>query len=205
MSQGNLLSLVIFLPVAGAILAAFLPRGEANQHRALALVVSIVTFCASLGLWLGFDGGVAAPEFQFEVKASWIPSLGIGYHVGLDGVALLLLMLTTALTPIVILSAWNAVHERVKEFMISLLVLETAMIGTFSALDLILFYVFWESLLIPMYLLIDGLLVNGSARLAAFLGRSFRGIQSGDAQRYAAIMAIAAAVILWTVLGVGGR
>src|SRR6185369_2623803 len=106
------------------------------------------------GLWFGFDGAGAAPEFQFEVKASWIPTLGIGYHIGLDGVALLLVMLTTALTPLVILSAWNAVQDRVKEFMIALLVLETAMIGTFSALDLVLFYVFWEALLVPMYLLI---------------------------------------------------
>jgi NADH-quinone oxidoreductase subunit M len=150
----NLLSLVIFLPLAGAVLAAFLPRGEAGQHRVLALVTSLVTFFVSLALWLGYDLAPAAPEFQFEVNASWIPSLGIGYHVGLDGVALLLVMLTTALSPIVILSAWKAVQERVKEFMIALLVLETAMIGTFSALDLVLFYVFWEALLVPMYLLI---------------------------------------------------
>jgi len=150
----NLLSVVIFLPLAGAILSAFFPRGEAGQHRVLALVVSLATFFASLGLWFGFAGGGSAPEFQFEVKASWIPTLGIGYHIGLDGVALLLVMLTTALTPLVILSAWNAVQDRVKEFMIALLVLETAMIGTFSALDLVLFYVFWEALLVPMYLLI---------------------------------------------------
>jgi NADH-quinone oxidoreductase subunit M len=150
----NLLTLVVFMPVAGAVLAAFLPRGESGQHRVLALAASLVTFFLSLGLWLGFDAAPSAPEFQFEVKASWIPSLGIGYHIGLDGVALLLVMLTTVLSPIVILSAWNAVTERVKEFMIALLVLETAMIGTFAALDLVLFYVFWEALLVPMYLLI---------------------------------------------------
>jgi NADH-quinone oxidoreductase subunit M len=150
----NLLTLVIFLPVAGAVAAAFFPATEPRQHRALALVVSLATFLLSLGLWFGYQGGAGAPEFQFEIKVPWISSVGIGYHVGLDGVALLLLMLTTALTPITILSAWNAVHDRVKEFMISLLVLETAMIGTFAALDLILFYVFWESMLVPMYLLI---------------------------------------------------
>jgi NADH-quinone oxidoreductase subunit M len=154
MTSGALLTIVVFLPVAGAVLAAFLPRGEPGQHRALALAVSLVTFFASLGLWLGFDRAGGAPEFQFETKVPWVRGLGIGYHVGLDGVALLLLMLTTALTPIVILSAWTAVHERVKEFMIALLVLETAMLGTFSALDLVLFYVFWEALLVPMYLLI---------------------------------------------------
>jgi NADH-quinone oxidoreductase subunit M len=150
----NLLSIVVFLPLAGAVAAAFFPASEAGQHRALALVVSLATFLVSLALWFGFDLSAGAPEFQFQVQVPWIASLGISYHVGIDGVALLLVMLTTALTPIVILSAWNAVHERVKEFMIALLVLETAMIGTFAALDLILFYVFWESVLIPMYLLI---------------------------------------------------
>jgi len=153
-ATSNLLSIVVFLPLAGAIAAAFFPASESGQHRALALVVSLATFFVSLGLWFGFDLSPGAPEFQFQVHVPWIASLGIGYHVGIDGVALLLVMLTTALTPIVILSAWNAVHERVKEFMIALLVLETAMIGTFAALDLILFYVFWESVLIPMYLLI---------------------------------------------------
>jgi NADH-quinone oxidoreductase subunit M len=153
-SQTSLLSVVIFLPLVGAIAAAFFPGTEARQHRAIALVSSLVTFLVSLGLWFGFDGRVNAPEFQFEQKLPWITSLNIGYHVGLDGVALLLVMLTTALTPLVILSAWDAIQERVKEFMIALLVLETAMIGTFAALDLVLFYVFWEAILIPMYLLI---------------------------------------------------
>jgi len=148
-----MLSTVVFLPLAGALVAAFLPAGEKGQHRGWALFVSLATFALSLALWFGFDSAAAAPEFQFEVKAPWIASAGIGYHVGLDGVALLLVMLTTALTPIVILSAFS-VQDRVKEFMIALLVLETAMIGTFAALDLVLFYVFWELILIPMYLLI---------------------------------------------------
>jgi NADH-quinone oxidoreductase subunit M len=156
----NLLTVVVFLPLAGAVALAFLPPGEARQHRAIALVTALLTFALSLGLWFGFDASPAAPEFQFEVMAPWIPSFGIGYHVGLDGVALLLVMLTTVLGPIVVLSAWNAVQERVKEFMIAMLVLETAMIGSFAALDLILFYVFWEGVLVPMYLLIG---VWGSA------------------------------------------
>ncbi len=150
----NLLGVVTFLPLAGALLAALLPRGEARQHRALALAVTLATFLLSLLLWFGFDAGPAAPEFQFEARHPWMPGLGIGYHVGLDGVALLLVMLTTVLTPVVVLSTWRAVQDRVKEFMIALLVLETAMIGTFAALDLVLFYVFWELILIPMYLLI---------------------------------------------------
>jgi NADH-quinone oxidoreductase subunit M len=150
----NLLTVVTFVPIAGALLLALIPRDEARQHRATTLVVTLVTFFLSLGLWFGFDASPSAPEFQFEVKLPWMPSIGIGYHVGLDGVALLLVMLTTALMPIVILSTWKAVEDRVKEFMVALLVLETAMIGTFAALDLILFYVFWELILIPMYLLI---------------------------------------------------
>ncbi len=150
----TLLNAVVFLPLAGALLAVLLPRDEARQHKALALAFSLATFLASLWLWSGFDLSRGAPEFQFVTQAPWIASVGISYHVGLDGVALLLVMLTTALSPIVILSSWNAIEERVKEFQIALLVLETAMLGTFAALDLVLFYVFWEAILVPMYLLI---------------------------------------------------
>ncbi|HET7903033.1 MAG TPA: NADH-quinone oxidoreductase subunit M, partial [Candidatus Eisenbacteria bacterium] len=150
----NLLTIVIFIPLAGALGLVAVPGTEPRQQKFVAFVTSLVTFALSLGLWFGFDPSAAAPEFQFEQRSPWIPTIGIGYHVGLDGVALLLVMLTTVLTPIVVLSAWRAVEERVKEFMIALLVLETAMIGTFAALDLVLFYVFWELILVPMYLLI---------------------------------------------------
>ena len=150
----NLLIVVTFLPLLGALALALVPRDEAGQHRVLALSVSLLTLALSLFLWFGFDASPGAPEFQFERMIPWMPSIGIGFHVGVDGVALLLYMLTTVLTPIVILSAWRAVTDRVKEFMISLLVLEAAMLGTFVALDLVLFYVFWEAMLIPMYLLI---------------------------------------------------
>ena len=150
----NLLTVVTFLPALGALALAVVPRDEKGQLRALALVISLATFLVSLGLWFGFDASPSAPEFQFEQFTPWVASIGIGYHVGLDVVALLLVLLTTVLGPIVILSAWKAVDERVKEFMIALLVLETAMIGTFAALDLVLFYVFWELILVPMYLLI---------------------------------------------------
>ncbi len=150
----NLLTAVIFLPLLGALVLALLPRDEVGQHRVVAFLFSLVTFGLSCGLWAGFDAAPSAPEFQFEVQAPWMPSLGIGYHVGVDGVALLLVLLTTVLGPVVILSAWKGVTERVKEFLIAMLVLETAMIGTFAALDLVLFYVFWEAMLVPMYLLI---------------------------------------------------
>ncbi|HET6438891.1 MAG TPA: NADH-quinone oxidoreductase subunit M [Anaeromyxobacter sp.] len=150
----NLLTVVVFLPLFGALALALIPRDEVGQHRTVALSVSLATFVLSLWLWFGFDAAVQAPEFQFESSAPWMPSLGIGYHVGLDGVALLLVLLTTVLTPVVLLSSWKAISERVKEFQIAMLVLETAMIGTFAALDLVLFYVFWEAMLVPMYLLI---------------------------------------------------
>jgi NADH-quinone oxidoreductase subunit M len=150
----NLLIVVTFLPLLGALALALVPRDEPGQQRVITLCVSLLTFALSLFLWFGFDASPGAPEFQFEQMVRWMPSIGIGFHVGLDGVALLLYMLTTVLTPIVILSAWAAVTDRVKEFMIALLVLEAAMLGTFIALDLVLFYVFWEAMLIPMYLLI---------------------------------------------------
>src|SRR5512137_3186378 len=127
MAGGTLLHVVLFLPLVGALIAAILPRGEGSQHKAWAFCVSLVVFLASLGLWFGFDPSRGAPEFQFETNVPWIASLGISYHVGLDGVALLLVMLTTALGPIVILSAWNDVHDRVKEFFLALLFLQTAM------------------------------------------------------------------------------
>jgi len=161
----NLLTVVTFVPLVGALAAALLPRDEAGQHRALALAVSLITMALSFGLWFGFDASPGAAEFQFEELRPWMPSLGVGYHVGLDGVALLLVMLTTLLVPVVILSTWQAVQDRVKEFMIAILVLEAAMIGTFAALDLILFYVFWELMLVPMYLLIG--IWGGSNRLYA--------------------------------------
>jgi NADH-quinone oxidoreductase subunit M len=147
--EGHLLTIVIFLPVAGALLGALVPRGEGGQHKGIALVTSLVTFIASIPVWTEFHGRIA-----FEQKAEWAPSLGISYHVGLDGVALLLFLLTTFLSPIVVLCSWKYIQERVKLYCISLLLLETAMLGTLAALDMVLFYVFWEAMLIPMYLLI---------------------------------------------------
>ena len=128
---GPLLSLVIFLPLLGAVVVLFLPRGEGGLHKGTALVTSIVTFLFSIPLWLRFKPQVRG--WQFEQKADWAPSLGFGYHIGLDGVALLLVMLTTLLGPIVVLSSWKYIQDRVKEYSIALLVLETAMIGTLAA------------------------------------------------------------------------
>src|SRR5438105_1871708 len=150
--QANLLSLVIFFPLLGAVAIAFLPRDEGGQHKGVALIASLITFVLSIPLATGFRAG--ARGFSFEERGQWAPNLGFSYHVGIDGVALLLLLLTTFLGPIVVLSSWKYIQSRVKLYCASLLFLETAMIGTLAALDLVLFYVFWEAMLIPMYLLI---------------------------------------------------
>jgi NADH-quinone oxidoreductase subunit M len=151
--EAHLLTLVIFLPLVGAALIALLPRGEGNQHKGISVIFSLLTFLVSILLWTGFRPGGAA-RYAFEQKSEWAPSLGFSYHVGLDGVALLLFMLTTFLGPIVALSSWKSITERTKEYSLALLVLETAMLGTLASLDLVLFYTFWEAMLIPMYLLI---------------------------------------------------
>lgn len=148
----SLLSIVTFLPLLGAALVAFVPKEEGKLARGIAFWTTVVVFLTSLGLLGGFDVGSSA-AFQLETKATWFPKLGIGYHVGVDGVALLLLLLTTFLMPIVVISA-TSVTKRVKDFALALLILETAMIGAFVALDLVLFYVFWELMLVPMFLII---------------------------------------------------
>jgi NADH-quinone oxidoreductase subunit M len=157
--SAELLTAVVFLPAIGGILLALFPAEDHRNLKATALGISLVTFVLSLGLWTGFR--VQNPGFQFTADVSWIDELGISYRIGLDGVSLVLVVLTTFLTPLTILGAWNAIEHRVKEFTIAMLVLETGMLGAFAALDLFLFYVFWEAMLIPMYFLIG---VWGGAR-----------------------------------------
>ncbi|MBI1735618.1 MAG: NADH-quinone oxidoreductase subunit M [Candidatus Rokubacteria bacterium] len=145
-------SLVTFLPAVGAVLLALLPRRADRALRVGALLVSLLAFVASLPLWFLFDADSA--DYQFEEAVRWMPGLGVSYHVGIDGISLLLVLLTTFLTPIALVSAWHAIEERTKEFVIAMLVLETGMLGVFVALDLFLFFVFWEAMLIPMYFII---------------------------------------------------
>jgi NADH-quinone oxidoreductase subunit M len=145
-----LLSTIIFLPSLGAILG-FLISSEELVKR-MALVTSVLTFLLSLILFFAFDPSRAAMQF-FE-RYAWIPALGISYEVGVDGVSLLLMVLTTFLMPLAILASWDSISSRTREFMICLLFLETGMVGVFAAVDLFLFYVFWEATLIPMYFLI---------------------------------------------------
>ncbi len=147
-----LLSAVVFLPALGALALFLLDRKDEGRLRRIALGVSGVAFLLSLFLWFGFDP--ANPGMQFEERRPWIPDFGISYHLGVDGISLLLVLLTTFITPLCLLSAWTAITERVKEFLITMLLLETGMLGVFVALDLFLFYVFWEAMLVPMYFLI---------------------------------------------------
>jgi NADH-quinone oxidoreductase subunit M len=153
-----LLTTTIFLPLLGALAIAIL-RSD-RQIKIAALAFSLLTFAASLPLWFGFDAGKGASAahlsdlIQFEQSLPWVTSLNINYHVGLDGISLLLVMLTTFLTPLCIWGSWDSVKIRLKGYYISFLLLETGMLGVFAALDMVLFYVFWEAMLIPMYLLI---------------------------------------------------
>ncbi|MFQ5882780.1 MAG: NADH-quinone oxidoreductase subunit M [Candidatus Methylomirabilales bacterium] len=146
-----ILSLITFLPAAGAICLLVLPRGRKDLVRWVALGISVLTLLLSLTLYTRFQLGVG--EMQFVEETAWIPSLGIRYKLGIDGISLFLVLLTTFLTAIAILASSGVVH-RVKEYMLAMLLLETGMIGVFVALDLVLFYVFWEATLLPMYFLI---------------------------------------------------
>jgi NADH-quinone oxidoreductase subunit M len=146
-----ILSLVTFVPLAGALLLMLLPRRD-RDIRIFALVVSLLTFVLSVHLPVYFHRSV--PGFQYEIDKAWISTPNIHYHMGIDGISLWLVVLTTFLTPLCVLISWKSIHDRVKEFFILLLILETALIGVFTSLDLFLFYFFWEATLIPMALLI---------------------------------------------------
>ncbi|MEJ2014518.1 MAG: NADH-quinone oxidoreductase subunit M [Limibacillus sp.] len=150
-----LLSLITFLPLVGAGFIFFIRGDEAvvaRNARYVALWTALITFLLSLFLWFGFERGTA--EFQFVERAEWIPSFGIAYQVGVDGISMLFVLLSTLLTPLCILASWESVTRRVKEYMIAFLVLETFMVGMFCALDFVTFYIFFEAVLIPMFLII---------------------------------------------------
>ena len=151
----GMLTLSWALPLAGALLLLLVGNADGRRDglvRWLSLVVSLVAFGVTLAMWAGFDASSA--DFQFVERVPWIPAFGIDYYLGVDGISLLLVVLTGFLTPIALLSSWESVEKKVKEFSIFILVLEAAMIGVFVSLDLFLFYVFWDAMLIPMYFLI---------------------------------------------------
>src|SRR5437868_2352327 len=150
-----ILSVITFLPLVGALFCLVVhgPKEAVDRDcRSAAMITSLVTFLVSLLLWVHFDPTKAG--FQFEEKLAWVPALNIGYHMGIDGISLFFVLLSTLLTPICILASWEAVQTRVKEYMVAFLVLETFMVGMFCALDLALFYVFFEGVLVPMFLII---------------------------------------------------
>jgi NADH-quinone oxidoreductase subunit M len=161
-----LLSLLVALPLLGV--AAILLGGQpphAARARGIALGTSLLVLLLSLGLWFGFDK--AAPGYQFEEHLPWITSVGITYHLGVDGISVLFVLLTTLMTPICILACWRTGQTGMREYMIALLVLESMLVGVFSAVDLVLFYVFFEASMIPVFLIIG--VRGGEGRRAAAL------------------------------------
>lgn len=156
-----ILPILTFLPLLGAILCLLVPREEAGLQRGIGLTTSLTTFAASLFLLSDF----APAKMNYVVRWPWAPTLGIEFHLGIDGISLWLVMLTTFLIPVVFLSTWNAITDKVREFVVSVLVLQTGMMGAFLALDLFLFYVMWEVMLVPMYFIIG--IWGGDRRLYA--------------------------------------
>jgi NADH-quinone oxidoreductase subunit M len=150
--EGSLLTLLVFLPTAGAAVLAILPPEANATLRRLAFLIALLPLVLACRLWLEFDP--VTPGFQLVERSDWIAPLGVSYLIGVDGISLLLILLTVFLTPLVIVAARDSVHQRLKAYLIAVLLLETTMLGTLVALDLILFYVFWELMLVPMYLII---------------------------------------------------
>jgi NADH-quinone oxidoreductase subunit M len=147
-----ILTLITFFPLIGAVLLLFVPANQHSTIKGFTLIIAFITLLLSFWLYAMFDP--IASGMQFEVNEPWIMSLGMSYHLGIDGISLLLILLTALLTVLCVIAAWNSVTHSVKGFFISLLLLTTGMIGVFVSLDLFLFYVFWEVMLIPMYFLI---------------------------------------------------
>ncbi len=165
-------STIVLLPLAGALALMLLPRDEEGLQRGFTFGVALLNFFISLGLLLGF----MPTAWNGLIDVEWVAGLGIHWKLGVDGISLYLVLLTTFLMPVALLSTWKSIHKHVREFCIAMLILETGMVGTFLALDLFFFYVFWEVMLIPMYLII--------------------GIWGGEARRYASIK-----FVLYTMVG----
>lgn len=188
MSNWPILSLTIFLPLLGAAFIACVrgtPDVVARNARAVALWTSLITFVLSLFLWTGFDRG--NPGFQFVERSEWMPGYGIAYHVGVDGISVLFVLLSTFLTPLCILASWESIRERVKEYMIAFLILETLMVGMFCSLDFVLFYLFFEGVLIPMFLIIG---IWGGARRVYSAFKFFLFTLGGSVLMLLALLAI---------------
>ena len=148
----GLLSVLIWLPILGGVLLLFVGNRLGSGHRWLALALAVLTFMLSLPLYAGFDGSTA--DMQFVERIPWIPAFRVEYFLGIDGLSIPLILLTTFLTPIVVIAGWEVVKLRPVQYFAAFLILEGLMIGVFSALDGLLFYVFWEAMLVPMFIII---------------------------------------------------
>jgi NADH-quinone oxidoreductase subunit M len=153
-ANNTLLLALVLLPLVGALAVALVPKEQDGAHRILGLTFSLAVFALSFPLVTGFDSTLGGFQPQFDYHAEWIASLGASIDLQLDGISLWIVMLSTFLTPIILFASKTAVEHRVREFVVAMLVLESAMIGALVATDLLLFYLFWELMLVPMYLLI---------------------------------------------------
>jgi NADH-quinone oxidoreductase subunit M len=160
-----LLSLLVWLPIFGGVAVLLIGDARASLARVAALVVALATFIASLPLWSGFDPHTTA--MQFTERASWIPAFDAWYHLGVDGISMPLILLTTFITVLVVIAGWDVIQKRPAQYMAAFLVLEGMMIGVFAAVDALLFYVFWEAMLIPMFIIIG--IWGGARRVYATL------------------------------------
>ena len=152
MEQSYLLTYLLAVPIIGSLLLLFINKEKEQLIKYVGLIVSLIAFVISLITYFDFNYQVA--DFQFVNKFNWIKDLNISYHVGVDGLSLLLILLTTFLTPLTLISSWSSIKHKVKEFTFFMLFLELGMLGVFASLDMFLFYVFWEAMLIPMYFII---------------------------------------------------
>ncbi len=211
-----ILSSIIFTPMVGVLLLLLIGKNQKNIIRTVALLTALANFVLSIILVMNFDGSTS--DYQFMEKLAWIKSLGIQYLVAVDGISILLIILTTFISVIAIASTWSAITEKVKGFMIAFLMLETGMLGVFLSLDLFLFYVFWEVMLLPMYFLIG--VWGGDRRIYAaikfiiytmvgsllmllailwlyFMNHQFTGVYSFDVTMMLAEMSIAPQTQIW--------
>ncbi len=147
-----ILSLLVWLPILGGVAVLLVGDARAALARVLALAVALLTFVASVPLWTGFNADTAA--MQFSERVSWIPAFDAWYHLGVDGISMPLILLTTFITVLVVIAGWDVIQKRPAQYMAAFLILEGMMIGVFAALDALLFYVFWEAMLIPMFIII---------------------------------------------------
>ena len=150
----HILSIILFIPVAGMVPLFLIPGENKQAIRWWGNVVLFVDFLASLPLVFWFSNENPAEQFKFIERHEWIPSIGAQYHLGIDGISFLLIMLTTVLGFLAVLSSWTAIQDRVKEYYAMFLLLQVGMLGVFMSLDFFLFYVFWEVMLVPMYFII---------------------------------------------------